>query len=288
MIFNASTKVNQEVYDHFNELGLNVKKFDSVNRSEINPNTEKPYTRTEIVDWFKNTPNAILINVNVFTTGFNVTDVECIIVNRATKSLSLWLQMVGRGSRTTDKIYKDVFTVIDLGYNIREHLRWSEKRDWKRWFYPSIPKLKRIMDLTDTWECSGCKNLNVIGDLYCTNCGLEKPTREASEKSGRDGILIEHESMPLPNSKSIIEYTIKQGETANFAFKILTNRILELFTHHNITLKQYQEQEERFNNRINQIVRPIYFAIIKSDLKGSNKRLKTYTSKLLTRLSNFL
>ena len=74
--------------------------------------------REGIVNWFKEEREAILIGANVFTTGFNETDIEVVIVNRATKSLGHWIQIVGRGARTTEVIPKDHFTCIDLGQNI--------------------------------------------------------------------------------------------------------------------------------------------------------------------------
>ena len=52
-----------------------------------------------ILDWFKKTPNAILTSVSILTTGFDEPTVESIILNRATKSLTLYYQMIGRGSR---------------------------------------------------------------------------------------------------------------------------------------------------------------------------------------------
>ncbi|WP_091608823.1 DEAD/DEAH box helicase [Maribacter dokdonensis] len=58
--------------------------------------------RASVLRWFKNTPGAILSNVGILTTGFDEPTVETVILYRATTSVSLYLQMVGRGSRTTD------------------------------------------------------------------------------------------------------------------------------------------------------------------------------------------
>ena len=41
-------------------------------------------------------------NVGILTTGFDCPNVEAIILNRATKSLSLYYQMIGRGSRIAE------------------------------------------------------------------------------------------------------------------------------------------------------------------------------------------
>ena len=47
MIFNATTKINTVVLEAFKAEGLNVKSFDVVNKPEINPKTNKHYTRKE-------------------------------------------------------------------------------------------------------------------------------------------------------------------------------------------------------------------------------------------------
>ena len=109
MIFNSNIEANNEIYELFKLKGLNVRKYDSKSGGN----------RKELVSWFKSEPDAILLNVGVFTTGFDCKDVETIIMNRATKSLALYIQMVGRGGRITDKIYKPHFKFIDMGGNIQ-------------------------------------------------------------------------------------------------------------------------------------------------------------------------
>ncbi len=53
--------------------------------------------RRNALKWYKETNGAILINVGLFTTGFDEPSIETVILYRATKSLPLFLQMVGRG-----------------------------------------------------------------------------------------------------------------------------------------------------------------------------------------------
>ena len=88
MIFTASTKQNISLLETFKDF--QVRSYDTVNENE--------YNREEVVDWFRATEGAILISTGTFTTGFDVKEVECIIVNRPIQSLSLWLQIVGRGN----------------------------------------------------------------------------------------------------------------------------------------------------------------------------------------------
>jgi superfamily II DNA or RNA helicase len=278
LIFNATTKVNDFVYQNFKKAGINVKMFDTVN------NVEK---REDVIAWFKSEKDAVLINTNVFTTGFDVTDVEVVIVNRATKSLALWIQMVGRGSRPTTKIFKDHFTVIDLGQNIHEHGVWSMERNWKDFFYSPGKKRKHISDMLDTWECVECGALNITGELYCVACGAEKMNAvisRGSDKKNKTGELVALQETPLPRAHTIIKYTKALDETANFAFLLLERKIVELFINHNVTSDFYSTHRERFVARVEQIYRPIYFAIIRSDLNGSRKKLKTQYKRVLDKV----
>lgn len=299
LIFNSSTKINEFVYKIFKDKGLNVKMFDSTKSTEINPKTNKKYTRAEIIEWYENERDAILINVNVFTTGFNVTDIECVIVNRATKSLSLWLQMVGRGSRITNKILKDFFTVIDLGQNIHNHGIWSKRRKWKDYFYSPGKKRKKVIDLLDVWQCKKCESFNLKGEVVCEFCGVDKTVKTSqSEKQYKEGELVELNSMPPPKAKSIIDYTVKINENSTFAFKLLEKRIIELFIYYNVTPEFYESRFEDykdskgnvrsgFKTRIKQIYYPIYFAIIKSCQSGEmNSGANHKLDKMINRMYN--
>ena len=51
--------------------------------------------RAELVEDYKAGKFKYLVNVGVFTTGFNVTDVDCIALMRPTFSPGLYLQMLG-------------------------------------------------------------------------------------------------------------------------------------------------------------------------------------------------
>lgn len=285
LLFNSNTEVNEFVYEHFHQLGLNVKMYDSVNETDINPATGRKFTRKQIIEWFKNEKDAILINTNVFTTGFDVTDVECIIVNRATKSLALWLQMVGRGSRITDIIFKDSFTVIDLGQNIHEHGIWSARRDWNDYFFSSGMKLKNKVDLFQTWECQECGALNLMGTLICEECGAEKIlVKTEDNRKLKEGELQIIGDVVYPRAKSIIAYTERLNESSHFAFKLLETKIIELFVFTKVDDKFYKKNRERFLKRIKQIYNGIYFAIIKSELRGRRRKYETRFNTIKTKI----
>ncbi len=123
LIFNNGIKTSQQVYHNFKEAGYDVRHLDNKNSAK---------ERAAILKWFRETPNAILSSVSILTTGFDEPTIDTIIMNRATKSLTLYFQMIGRGSRIT-KTKKD-FKVIDLGNNVARFGPWNGDIDWQRIF----------------------------------------------------------------------------------------------------------------------------------------------------------
>lgn len=135
LIFNNGINTSLYVYDTFRAAGIDVRHLD---------NTTGPEERREILEWFKYTPNAVLTSVGILTTGFDEPTVECIILNRATKSLTLYFQMIGRGSRKLHN--KDEFTVIDLGNNAARFGLWSDPVNWQHIFKAPELYLESLRD----------------------------------------------------------------------------------------------------------------------------------------------
>ena len=288
IIFNATTKVNKFIYDHFKAKGVPVMMYDSVNEAEINEETGNKWQRSEVIEWYKNTPGALLINTNVFTTGFDESDIEVVIMNRATKSLSLYIQCVGRASRTSKTILKNTFTHIDLGGNIDMHEIWSADRDWTDYFYSPGKKLRKKNDLLSTWDCVSCGAINVLGTEECEFCGAEKENVKinGNPKKNKEGELKAIGEYPIPNGTKIVEYTQAMKQDSNFAFKIAERKILDLFVYYKVTPEFYSQRSNRFEDRIKQIYRNIYFAIINSELKGANKKLETMYARVLDKIES--
>lgn len=120
LIFNNGINTSWYVYQTFKEAGYDVKHLD---------NTHSKKERNSILKWFKEKPDAILTSVSILTTGFDEPTVKNIILNRATKSLTLYFQMIGRGSRKLEN--KDTFNVIDLGNNLARFGPWDANVDWQ-------------------------------------------------------------------------------------------------------------------------------------------------------------
>jgi superfamily II DNA or RNA helicase len=124
LIFNNGISTSRYVYEIFKRAGYPIRHLDNKNTAS---------ERREILDWFAQTPDAILTSVSILTTGFDEPSVETIILNRATRSLTLYFQMIGRGSRITGE--KEEFTVVDMGNNIARFGPWDAPVDWQEIFH---------------------------------------------------------------------------------------------------------------------------------------------------------
>ena len=120
LIFNSGIDTSLRVEETFKKRGFPIRHLDS---------TFSDKDRKDVLSWFKKTPDAILSSVGILTTGFDEPTVETIILNRATRSLTLYHQMIGRGSRKLPK--KDRFKVIDLGNNVRRFGIWQDYLNWQ-------------------------------------------------------------------------------------------------------------------------------------------------------------
>lgn len=138
LIFNNGINTSWYVYETFKQAGYEIRHLD---------NTHSKQEREDILKWFREKPDAILTSVSILTTGFDEPDVRNIILNRATKSLTLYYQMIGRGSRRLPD--KDEFNVIDLGNNAARFGLWDEPVDWQLIFENPEYFLENIVDDED-------------------------------------------------------------------------------------------------------------------------------------------
>jgi superfamily II DNA or RNA helicase len=89
VVFLPLISIAQDFRDELLKVGLNAR--------EINGQSED---RKEILEWFdKAGPGTVLCNAMLLTEGWDCPSVDCVVVLRPTKVRSLYVQMVGRGTR---------------------------------------------------------------------------------------------------------------------------------------------------------------------------------------------
>ena len=130
--------------------------------------------RDEVFEAFKRNEFEVLVNVSVCTAGFDQRDIEVVILNFATVSLSKYLQAVGRGSRITDT--KHDFYVLDAGCNVSKFGVYEAERKFCLWH--DDHKSNGVMALkecdTTKKDCNGkfgCGQLVPSTVKVCPACG---------------------------------------------------------------------------------------------------------------------
>jgi len=155
LIFNVNVEHSIKTVEALTAAGYNAKHLDGKTPDK---------KRAQILEDFKEGKFNILSNFSVLTTGYDEPSIEAIIVNRATKSLPLWLQMCGRGSRTFEG--KKDFTVIDMGANCYEHGLWEDGREWQL-----EKKRRKSLGVAPVKICDSCEAMNPVSARICNDCG---------------------------------------------------------------------------------------------------------------------
>jgi superfamily II DNA or RNA helicase len=178
LLFASNIKGSIEMCEQLQAAGLPAKHLDG---------TARNFERTKTLAWYRNTPGAILCNVGLFTTGFDAPETEVVILYRATKSLPLFLQMVGRGSRVVPG-KKEEFFILDFGDNTREHGLWETDREWS--LHPPKKRSKK-QDASPVKECPECQYMMHTAVRSCPECGYEFVKSEEEELEERIAQLVE-------------------------------------------------------------------------------------------------
>jgi superfamily II DNA or RNA helicase len=141
--------------------------------------TANPKADQELSQFMKQSVT-ICVSVGILTKGFDFPAIDLVILQRATTSLALYCQMIGRGSRTCEG--KDRFTVLDYGGNASRHGLWNYEHDWaSKW----NGKEKRKRDgLAPVKECPKCFLMVAPKLPVCPECGHKFPGRDIQIAEG--------------------------------------------------------------------------------------------------------
>lgn len=163
LIFSSSIESSEELVEQFKKHGYEARHLDY---------RATPSEREDTLKWFNDNPKAILSNVGILTAGFDQPDIINIILYRATTSIPLLLQMIGRGSRICEG--KNEFNVLDFGTNISRLGFWHADRKWKL-------RHKHKRGIAPTKDCPGCGAVLPASATICKYCGHEFKSEEEEE-----------------------------------------------------------------------------------------------------------
>ena len=154
---------------------------------------------------FRSGETQVLLNCEIATTGTDIPEIECVLLNRSTKSLPLWLQMCGRGARVIPG-KKEHFTILDFGGNIDRHGLWETQYDWKDIFF-NPKKLKP--GVAPVRECENCESLISTTAKICPYCGAEQPSAEEKQRQEIVAELVEATGRDL-FGRRISDFTVHE------------------------------------------------------------------------------
>ena len=120
--------------------------------------------RARLITSFKSRNLRVLVNVAVATEGFDLPDASCVVITRPTKSLTLYLQMVGRGLRPKED--NGNCLILDLAANAESHGLPEDDREWS--LEPRAAQEDNGDDVT-VW-CDSCNTVSPAASHSCQNC----------------------------------------------------------------------------------------------------------------------
>lgn len=121
-----------------------------------------------------------LVGMNKFTTGYDDAEIDFIIMLRPTKSTSLWVQMLGRGTRPFPGKYYCL--VLDFARNSEELGPIND---------PVLPRKKGSMGGDAPVKiCENCGTYNYAAARWCIACGREFHFQTKIKEESSDAPLM--------------------------------------------------------------------------------------------------
>jgi superfamily II DNA or RNA helicase len=206
MCYCVNVMASQKQCEEFNSRGIPAVHVDGKIPAKI---------RKQIFKDFEAGKYKVLCNVAVATTGNDIPTVETIILNRITMSLSLFLQIPGRGARLCPEIGKTHFNFIDMGGNVYRHGRWEFEREWSL----DVEIMSRTKGVAPIRECEKCEAIIAANANECKYCGMIQEKKQAEQEAKAKELaeaefgVIESDHIPKILRVPLHTMTIEQLET---------------------------------------------------------------------------
>ena len=123
IIYSISREHSEHICLQYRNRGVAIENIDSKTPAKV---------REKVIKAFRNGEIDIIVNVDIFSEGFDCPDIEFIQLARPTKSLVKYIQQVGRGLRKNGD--KKCIILDNVGMYSRFGLP-DEERDWESFFY---------------------------------------------------------------------------------------------------------------------------------------------------------
>lgn len=119
IVFAVNVQHSIQIAKRYNEAGIPAAHLDGTTPEQIRQDTIDAFSRGELL---------VLSNVGLFDEGFDLPALDAVQIAKPTKSLTRWLQMVGRVLRTSPE--KEYSVILDHTLNFAIHGLPTREREW--------------------------------------------------------------------------------------------------------------------------------------------------------------
>lgn len=182
VVYTYSVDSAHKIAAEFNEAGISAREVDGTTPQQL---------RDLIVDKFRSQEIQILVNVNLFTEGVDLPNVDCVIMARPTASLALYLQF---SMRCLNPRPGKTAIIIDHANNFKQFGYPDDDRDWKQAIKSGKQKSKSLLtdpglSIVTCDYCFAVVKASEVKDGKCPICG--KPIKVHEAKPVSDVDLVE-------------------------------------------------------------------------------------------------
>lgn len=196
VVYTYSIDSAHKIAAEFNEAGITAR--------SVNGKTPQDM-RDHIVRMFRDQRIKILVNVNLFTEGVDLPNVDCVIMARPTASLALYLQF---SMRCLNPRPGRTAIIIDHANNFKTFGYPDDDRDWKQAIKSGKQKSKTLLtdpglSIVTCDYCFAVVKASEVKDGKCPICG--KPIKVHEAKPISDVDLVEATRERKARIKQIIQ-----------------------------------------------------------------------------------
>lgn len=261
IVFATDVETASEIAKSFNESGVSAACLHG--KSE-------PSWREQSLRLFESGDLMVLVNVDLFDEGLDISGAEVCIMARPTASLVKFLQSIGRVLRPQPG---KIALIIDHVSNVIRHGLPDKHRQWTLDRREKRGKQAKDPDEIPLTVCKGCRKPYEAFRTVCPYCGAEKPLPDPRSRSIEmvegDLILLDRETLARMRAATALESAADVGNrvaavAGTIAGKGQANRQGEKIVAHNdlqeaIALWAGYERMRGYSDR--EIMRKFYLTL---------------------------
>lgn len=216
IIYSISREHSEHICSQYQSHGVLIENIDSKTPAKV---------REAVINAFKNGEIDIIVNVDIFSEGFDCPDIEFIQLARPTKSLVKYIQQVGRGLRKNGD--KRCIILDNVGMYSSFGLP-DEERDWESYFYgeskeySSSKRYSRnngnIREYVEIDLSEGDDEMILIQDLE-----IPQAVEETVKDSSSDTPILQIEDIFTQENNNTHHFTIKSKSFSSGKYFIEEN-----------------------------------------------------------------